>query len=191
MLVGIKTKDGYKRSMRELVKNLGRSVDVYKSSIKKECTNCFYDKTTDASTGKCRWTAVEASAKQAASGNTKLMYKFFRVGRCPVCLGKGFTEIHRREVVTCLVNWNPSEDNTNDLVYSSAGSTGSTFVRLKTDPKYLNLFKDSVKIVIDGIDCILTGPPVIRGLGNQTTLIVLAYTSNKSSNKNDEIVKEY
>lgn len=191
MLIGTKAKEGYKKSMRELTKNLGRNVIVYKQPIKKECTNCFYDKTTDTSTGKCRWTALEAVTKQAASGSVELMYKFFKVGRCPVCLGKGYTEIHRKEVVNCLVNWNPSEDSINDLIFNSAGKSSSTSVRLKTEPRYLRLFKESFKIVVDGITCTLTDPPIVRGLGNQTILVVIAYTTDKASEYSDEIVKDY
>jgi len=191
MLIGLRTKENYRRAMREVTKNLGRNVTVYKQPLKKECTNCFYDKTTDTSTGKCRWTALEAAAKQTASGGIELMYKYFKIGRCPVCLGKGYTEIQRKEVVTCLVNWNPSEDSTNDLVYTSAGSTGSTVVRLKTDPRYLRLFKDSSRIIVDGIETQIMSPPTVRGLGNQTTLVIIAYTTAKASEFSDEVIKEY
>ena len=51
MLICLKTKENYRRAMREVTKNLGRNVTVYKQPLKKECANCFfYDKTTSTST---------------------------------------------------------------------------------------------------------------------------------------------
>ena len=193
--VSRKTKERYKKSMNRFVKDLSRKVLVYKQPIKNECPNCYYDKLTDSSTGKCKWTYVEATDKQAASeanGNAALLYKYFIKGRCPVCRGQGYVETQRRVWVNCLINWDPdSTSMSNNISYTPAGTEGSTIVLLKTDPKYFDVFKNSQEIVIDGISCRLSKAPILRGLGNQALLIVTAFTTEKPSIDSTEIIKGY
>lgn len=192
--ISFKTKEKYRKSMRDVVQGLSRQVLVYKQPIKKGCDNCFYDKLTDSSSNKCKWIAAEARAKQAeyeAAGGTDLKYKYFKVGRCPVCQGKGYEEIERKVWVDCLVTWNPSEDSSNNLTFTPAGTEGSTVVRMKTDPKYFNTFTNCAKILVDGLECKLSKPPTLRGLGNQTTLIIMAFTTEKPSVDSGEIIKDY
>lgn len=189
------TKDKYQKAIRNIVKGLSRKVQVYKQPIKSECPNCYYDKMTDSSTGKCKWTPVEALAKQAeweASGNITTMYKYFLRGRCPVCKGQGYLETQRRVWVDCLVTWDPSARGFgNTMTYTPAGTEGSTIVQLKTEPKFFDLFKNCTKLVIDGIDCKLSKPPLLRGLGNQSLLIITAFTTDKPKIDSDEIIKDY
>ena len=189
-----KTKNKYKRRMRDVVKNLSRKVAVYKQPVKSECPNCYYEKLTDKSTGVCKWTIQEAIANQniwETNGGIGTRYKYFLKGRCPVCRGAGYLETARRGWAHCLVTWDPDARGGNDMTYTPAGTEGSTIVQLKTDPKYYDLFKNCKRIVVDGIDCKLSKPPVMRGLGNQTLLIITAFTTDKPQLDSGEIIKDY
>jgi hypothetical protein len=190
-----KTKNRYKRRIRDVVKGLSRKVAVYKQPVKSECPNCYYEKLTDKSTGVCKWTIAEALANQAdwiANGGIGTRYKYFLKGRCPVCRGAGFLETARRGWADCLVTWDPDARGFgNEMTYTPAGTEGSTIVQLKTDPKYYDLFKNCKRIVVDGIDCKLSKPPVLRGLGNQALLIITAFTTDKPQLDSGEIIKDY
>lgn len=185
--VGKKVKDKYKRQIQSLIKDLSRKVVVYRQSIKNECPNCYFDKMTQRSTGKCKWTAAEALAK-----NDPSRYKYFRLGRCPICKGKGYLEVIRRTCVPCLITWNPNERwATTETIYTPAGAEGSTVVKLKTDPKYYDIFKNCEKLIIDGIECKISRIPSKRGLGNESVLIVVAFTTEKPDLDSEEIIKGY
>ena len=205
-----KTKKRFKRRIKDVIKGLSRRVLVYKQPIKSECPNCFYDKMTGRSSGKCRWTAVEAAAKQAeyealnpvvgnptqqdpsCSTTTIYRYKYFVKGRCPVCFGRGYLETRRKKWIQSLVTWDPSQRGTgNQLVYTPAGAEGSTIVQLKTDPKYYDLFRNCESLVIDDIDCKLSRPPVLRGLGSEAVLIITAFTTEKLVVDSSEVIKDY
>jgi len=191
--ISLKTKNRFKNSMRDVVSGLGKDVTVYKQPLKAECLNCFYDKLTNSSTGKCKWTALEAITKQAdylASGGAGLQYKFFKVGRCPVCKGKGFLETPRKVWVNTLVTWNP-QNRGNTLRTTPAGYEGATVAELKTDPKYHKLFRDCQKVVIEGNVCKLAKPPVLRGLGNNSILVVTVFTTDTTDKESDGILKQY
>lgn len=200
------TKRKHRKAIRDVIKGLSRKVLIYKQPRRSECPNCYYDKLTDRSTGKCKWTLEEATTKQAeyAAVNsdtnigcetlppTNIRYKWFRYGRCPVCQGAGYLETKRRTWADCLVTWNPrSRGGSNEMVYTPAGTEGSTIVELKTDPKYYDTFKNCDYIVVDGISCKISRPPILRGLGVQAVLIVTAFTTDKPSVDSGEIIKEY
>ena len=51
-----KTRDRFRKSIRDVIKGLSRKVEVFKQPIKMECSNCYYVKMTSKSTGKCKWT---------------------------------------------------------------------------------------------------------------------------------------
>jgi hypothetical protein len=189
-----KTRDRFRKSIRDVLKGLSRKVQVYKQPIKQECPNCYFDKMTGRSTGKCKHTVEEAEAKQAAwsaGGNSTTRFKWFRVGRCPVCRGQGYIEIKRRTWTDCVVIWDPENRYNNSITYTAAGSEGSTLVQLKTDPKHYDLFKNCDSIVVDGVPCKLSKPPVLRGLGSQAVLIITAFTTDKPKLDSGEIIKEY
>lgn len=193
-----KTKDRFRKSIRSVIKGLSRSVLVYKQPVKNECPNCFYDKMTGTSSGKCRYDdIIEANAAQAAwvAQDPKnlgvVRHKWFKHGRCPVCKGQGYLETKRKRWVNCLVIWNPDSRFSNDITYTAAGTEGSTIVQLKTDPMYFDLFKNCDRIVVDGIECKLSKPPILRGLGNQAVLIIVAFTTDKPKIDSGEIIKEY
>jgi hypothetical protein len=188
-----KTKDRYQEAIRDVVKCLGRDVQIFLHPIKSACNNCGYDKLTDSSTNKCSWTAQEALQKQqdwVAAGNATIRYKYFLKGRCPVCMGKGYLETQRKVWSDCLITWNPSMAN-NALTYTPAGVEGSTLCQLKTHPKYYDNFKNSTRIIVDGIECKLSTPPILVGLGNQALLIVTVFTTEKPKIDSDEIIKDY
>ena len=198
-----KTRDRFRKSIRDVVKGLSRKVKVFKQPIKFECNNCYYDKMTSKSTGKCKWSIVEgdpnyigtAIANWLTDNNTQealdAPFKYFRVGRCPICMGKGYRETRRRTWIDCLVIWNPGSRYDNQTVYTPAGTEGSTAVQLKTDPKHYDLFKNCDRIIIDGVECRLSKPPVLRGLGSQSILIISAFTTDKPKLDSGEIIKDY
>ena len=190
-----RTKEKFQKRMRDVIKGLSRKVLIYMHPIKSECPNCYYDKMTDRSTGKCKWSVLEARNKQteyANGGGVGVRYKYFLKGRCPVCRGRGYLETQRRKWADCLVTWDPEARGFgNETTFTSAGTEGSTVTQLKTDPKHFDDFKNCIKIVVDGVDCKLSRPPLLRGLGNQTLLIVTAFTTDKPKVDSDEIIKDY
>lgn len=194
--VNPQTKERFKKKIGKLIKDLGRPVKIYKQPAKSECPNCYYDKLTTSSTGKCKWTIIEALNKQAeweAEGNSDTRYQYFIKGRCPICLGKGFLITDRIVWVNCKVTWAPDAARGfgNELTFTSAGIEGSTLVELKTDLKWSNTFKNCTKLVVDGVECKLSRPPLSRGLGDQALLIITAFTTEKPSVDSDEIIKDY
>lgn len=202
-----KTKRKHQKAIRDIIKGLSRKVLIYKQPLKSECPNCYYDKLTNRSTGKCKWTLEEANQKQleweasnpsAAPDDcetitvSNLRYKWFQYGRCPVCFGAGYLETKRKSWADCLVIWNPrARPGGNEMVYTPAGTEGSTIVELKTNPKYFDLFKNCDYIVVDGVNCKISRPPILRGLGVQAVLIIIAFTTDKPSVDSDEVIKEY
>jgi hypothetical protein len=189
-----KTRDRFRKSIRDVVKGLSSKVLIYKQPIKQECPNCYYDKMTGKSTGKCKHTVEEAEQLQrdyATQHPGQIRYKWFKVGRCPICRGDGYLEIKRRTWADCLVIWNPGSRYGNETVYTPAGTEGSTAVQLKTHPKHYDTFKNCDSIVIDGVECKLSKPPILRGLGSQAILIIAAFTTDKPKLDSGEIIKEY
>lgn len=190
-----KTKERFRKAIRDVINGLSRKVAIYQQPLKSECSNCFYDKMTNTSTGKCKWTPAQALQKQQeweAAGNVVERYKYFLKGRCPICNARGYLETVRRTWSDCLVIWNPDQRTFgNEMTYTPAGSEGSTIVALKSDPKYYDVFKNCEKIVVDGVECKLSRPPLLRGLGNQSVLIITAFTTEKPKIDSSEIIKEY
>jgi len=158
-----KTKDRFKKSVKNLVSGLSREVIVYSRDLRSECPNCYYDKVSGKSSGIYK-----------AGGS-----KYFAVGRCPVCRGKGVITTSRKRAIKGLVIWNPRGEALNVSTFTEAGMGGATKVEIKTDPRYLDLIKDCKHVVIDGITCKFAGPPIIRGLGNKALLISSFFTDDK------------
>jgi len=198
-----KTRDRFRKSIRDVIKGLSRKVLIYKQPIKQECPNCYYDKMTNRSTGKCKWSGIsgadnyieDAIDKWVTDNPTKARvqapYKYFRVGRCPICRGLGYLEIKRRTWADCLVIWDPDSRYNNNITYTAAGTEGSTLVQLKTDPKHYSTFKNCEAIIVDGVECKLSRPPLLRGLGGQAVLIISAFTTDKPKLDSGEVIKEY
>jgi hypothetical protein len=194
-MISKRAKEKHQKAIRNVIKGLSRKVEVYMQFRRAECFNCTYDKFTDSSTGKCKYTAVQAIVKQQEwedAGNTTVRYKYFLKGRCPICSGRGYLETVRKTWIDALVIWDPSARGYgNSITYGPAGTEGSTVLQLKTNPKHFDLFKNSTKIVVDGIECKMSKPPLLRGLGVQAILLVTAFTTEKQSIDSDEIIKDY
>ncbi len=199
--IGPKTRSRFKESIRDVIKGLSRKVLIYRQPLKRECPNCYFDKMTNRSSGKCKWTLVDLGKGNSAeekqeewenAGNSTTNYKYFKLGRCPICKGQGYLETQRKTYADCGVTWNPYERGfANEMMYTPAGTEGSTLVRLKTHPKYYDTFKNCVKIIVDGVECKLSRPPIMRGLGTQALLIIHAFTTEKPAVDSGEIVKDY
>jgi hypothetical protein len=190
-----RVKEKHQKAIRNVIKGLSRKVEVYKQPHKSECPNCYFDKFSQASTGKCKYTPAQAIIKQQEwedAGNTTVRYRYFLKGRCPICNGRGYLEVLRKTWIDALVIWDPSARGFgNSLTYTPAGTEGSTIINLKTHPKYFDLLKNSTKIVVDGIECKISKPPLLRGLGTQAILVISAFTTEKPSIDSGEIIKDY
>jgi hypothetical protein len=116
-----------------------------------------------------------------------VVYLFSKKLECPNCYFDKYT----KRYILCLVTWDPQNRYGNTINYTPAGSEGSTLVRLKTDPKYFDTFKNCNRLVIDDIECKIARPPLLRGLGNQSVLIIMAFTTEKPKVDTDEIIKAY
>jgi hypothetical protein len=134
-------------------------------SHKNECPNCYYDKVNRTSSG----------IPKVSPGDPN----YFTVGRCPVCHGKGVLTTARKRCIQGIVIWNPAGDEMNSLTFTQAGFEGATRVEIKTDPCYLDLIKQAERVVIDGINCKLSNPPIIRGIGGKQILVALFFTTDK------------
>jgi hypothetical protein len=77
------------------------------------------------------------------------------------------------------------------MTYTPAGAEGSTVLKLKTDPKHYDDFKNADKVIVDGVECKISRPPIMRGLGNQSILVITAFTTEKPAIDSDEIIKDY
>lgn len=189
-----KTKERFKRRIKDVIKGLSRPVKVYTLSLIGECPNCYYDKASNSSTGTCKFkNPLEARDAQLSyeseTGLSKLMYKYFKVGRCPICKGKGVLDSYRRTNIDCVVTFDPK----NNTTFTSAGSEGSTVIELKTNPKYKKLFTNCKYIYIDNLKCYLSKPPITRGLGDDSSVLIVTVFSTDGLNKikTDETTKVY
>lgn len=170
--IGAKADKRWQQSMSRLVDGLGRHIVVYLQEKRLECPNCYYDKVHDKSSG---------IPKVDSSSPT-----YFTAGRCPVCSGRGVIVSARKRCIEGMVIWNPQTSN--NLTFSEAGFEGATFVEIKTDVCYLDLIKDSRYVVIDGVRCMLSNPPIIRGVGGKSILIATFFTSDKPRKGSGEYV---
>lgn len=172
--VSVKTKDRYKKSIQGLVSGMSREIVIYQPELRQECPNCYYDKVNDRSAG----------IPKSSPGDPN----YFLSGRCPVCLGKGVIITRRKKCISGLVIWNPIGDSMNVRNYTPAGYDSATRVEIKVDPCHLDLIKESTYIIIDGVLCKLSNPPIIRGLGNKSLLIAHLFVDTKSSVDSGEYV---
>jgi hypothetical protein len=192
--VSDKSKIRFREKIRNVIDGLSRTVSVVRIE-REDCTNCYHDRYTGTSVGKCKWTKDQAEAKQLQWESThpdQLRYKYFDKGRCPVCRGGGSLDTEKTTNIKCTVIWNPESRFGNDTMYTVAGADGNTIVMLKTKPMYIDMFKNQdLIIVVDGVKCKVSKPPVLRGLGNQSLLIVTCFTTDKPKPGSGEVVKDY
>ena len=171
--IGKKAEKRWQQSMDRLVDGLGRRIVVYLPDRRSECPNCYYDKVHEKSSGVC---------KVSPSSST-----YFTVGRCPVCSGRGVIVTTLKRSINGMVIWNP-DDNVNNLTFGESGYEGATNVEIKTDVCYLDIIKVSKHVVIDGIQCKLSKPPIIRGVGGKSILIATFFTTKKPKTDSGEYI---
>jgi len=164
-LIGSRTKEHFKKTIKNVVDNLGRKIIIYLPDSRSECPNCYFDKISGKGTG----------IAKSSPGDPY----YFITGRCPVCYNKGVITTSRRRCIEGLVIWNPQSNALNNFTFTEAGMEGATKVELKTDPRHLDIIKNSKYVMIDGIKCKLAGPPLLRGLGNKSLLIAVFFTGDK------------
>jgi len=169
--VGIKAKKRWKQAMARMVDGLGRRIIVYLPDRRSECPNCYYDKVHDKSSGVCKVSPTSST--------------YFTIGRCPVCFGKGVLTTSIKKCIEGMVIWNPS---TNDLTFTEAGYEGATLIEVKTDICYLDIIKECKYVIIDGLKCKLSNPPIIRGVGDKSILIATFITMDKPRKGSGEYV---
>jgi len=194
--VSKRTKDRFTRRIRSFIKDISRPVKLYTSEYRLECPNCYFDKLTGKSNGVCKWTVIEAVNRQAAyeaAAGVGIMFRFFVKGRCPVCQSKGYLETRKVSYISCNVRWDPSvaEGSLNSIVAIPAGFEGSSMVALKTDPKYIEDFKNCSIIEVDGYACKMAAPPVLRGIGDEALLSIAAFTTEKYEAQDPQVHKMY
>jgi len=193
-LISDYTKQKYKKNIQKFINDLSQTVFVYTLSSKAQCTNCHFDSVNNKSTGKCKWTPVEAAQKQAAlvaEGISEVRYKYFLNGRCPVCTGIGFIQAIRKRAIKGIIHWaTDDETKENGIIQTPAGLEGATIVLVKTDPIHKELFAKCDKIKIQGTECKLMKPPFIRGVGNLSVLIVAAYTIDSLPREDKPTIKK-
>lgn len=165
-----KTKRRFKKTWKRVIDGLSRRITVYQPDTERECPNCYYDKVNRTSSGVYK-----------AGGST-----YFAVGRCPVCQGRGVLVTTRRKCIDGIVIWNPSGDAMNALTFTEAGFEGATRVEIKTDPCNLELIKNAKYVLIDGLKCKLSNPPIIRGIGTKDILIAQFFTTDKPRKNSGE-----
>lgn len=156
------------QKIKKVIKELSRSVRIVTIETDYECTNCYIDTTTGKSSGVCKHTPGHQD--------------YFKYGRCPVCKGEGVMNHESSVCVSALIVWRGSTSSSskeNDLVFNDYGLEGRSVARLKTDICNLNLFKSCDYVIVEGIECTLYNPPVIRGLGGKHILIVYVCSVNK------------
>jgi len=164
----------FKKSWDRLLDGLGRRIVVYLSDLESECPNCYYDKVNRISSGVCKVSPISPN--------------YFVVGRCPVCNGKGVLTTTRKKYIHGIVIWNPGGDVMNSLTFTEAGYEGATRVEVKMDPSYLNTIKNSKYVLIDGVKCKLSNPPIIRGIGEKHILIAQFFTTKKPGSDSGETI---
>lgn len=171
----ILTKERFAKTWKKLENDLGQQVLLYLSDTEAECPNCYFDKVNRRSSGVCK----------VGVGSPN----YFTVGRCPVCKGRGALVTTLRKCIDALVIWNPrSGGSANNMAFNEAGYAGATKVQIKTDICYLDMIKNSKYIVVDGVRCKLSNPPIVRGLGDNHLLVADFFTENKLNPNSGEIV---
>jgi len=160
----------YKNLIKSVVKDLGETILVYGAPEKTMCPNCFQDLVTGKSKNVFRDTFITPVVIYGVTINPQA----FTRGRCPVCKGEGYLTYVVPTIVKALVKWNPKDG---ELSRTPVGIEGSNIVRIKARRSYYEAIRDSVYATIDGVRCVLSSPPVYRGLGAQDELVVAFFQS--------------
>lgn len=150
-----------KNLYKEAIEEVGVPICLYMDSATQDCPNCLSNP--DGSSLNVYDSSFLAPTE--IFGETINPVSFTR-GRCPVCYGKGYLENQNASIkrITAIVRWNPSGagDTVGDLDYTPAGIEGFNNVLVKTFKCHYDDLSDCNKAVIDGVDCKLLVPPVLR-----------------------------
>jgi hypothetical protein len=155
----------YRRLIRQVIKDLGKTVYVYPNPETYDCPQCLHDLVTGESKNISNPNFI---TPVVIFGETISPQPFTR-GRCPVCKGKGHLSHYTPVIVQALVKW-PIEDG--DIENTPAGIEGSNLTRIKARSTYYQTVRDAEYFIVDGVRCELFQPPVIRGLGKQEEMVV-------------------
>ena len=162
------------KKFTQIKNEVGKSILIYTEPLKEDCPNCLGDHT-GASTNQFDSSFV---APVEIFGEIITPQSFSRI-RCPVCHGVGYLESEVSTYVKAIVRWNPPSEMVGGVLEPTpAGVEGKNAVRIKTDRCYYNIIRDSVKAVIDGVDCVLYLPPSIRRVGSEDIMVVAYFVSS-------------
>jgi hypothetical protein len=166
------------------VSHYTESTKVYNLEIDKEhsylargisVNNCHQD-STGASVNKFNTSFV---TPVVIFGVTYSPQSFTR-GRCPVCYGEGHLEYESTTIIHAITHWNPqSVMSHGEMEATPAGLEGKNAVRVKAAKCYYNIMRDSEKAVIDGIECVLHLPPVLRSVGTKDVMAIAYYVATE------------
>ncbi len=147
-LVDNKTINTYKEVMKQLRKDLGRTITIYCPPTTATCNNCIYDTRTKTSSGVYK-----------PDTGTQL---FSEGALCPVCSGHGKIETAVTKVIShATIRW---LDNRDRYFYEEKmGQFQPGWVRIqctlsevlkdKSNVNGLTYFDEAVKVTVDGEDC--------------------------------------
>lgn len=176
-LVNNKVVKLYQNKISQLRKDLGRSISVYGTPTKSNCTNCYYDNQRKESTGVYNGTGASPFSAGA---------------RCPVCSGKGKIETANITTVNNVtIQWMGSGGNDNLFFEEKIGVFQPGWVRISvnlkdvlTDKSNVNgstIFDNCDKVVIDSEDCIVK-QVIKKGLRDLFTCRVLLRRKSMEAN---------
>lgn len=162
-----------KSRFTEIRGELGKYITVYSPPNTAACPNCFRDHT-GASNNQYNTSFV---VPVVIFGRTINPHSFTR-GRCPVCFGKGYMEQDNKTVIKVVYRWNPQGLAPNgDMEKTSGGVEGFNVAFVRASRCYYELLRDCKKAVIDGVDCTLIRPPVLRSVGDKEVLAEAFFVS--------------
>lgn len=163
-------KNEIRSKFTELRKELSKNICVYATPTRVDCPNCLHDHT-GVSINKYDTGFV---SPVVIFGHTINPSPFTR-GRCPVCSGGGKLESENKSTIKVLIRWNPpGVGSRGELEKTPGGIEGYNVVLVKAAKCHYEILRDCTKALIDGVECTLFLPPVIRGVG-EVDVVAEAY----------------
>jgi hypothetical protein len=155
----------YRRLIRQVIKDLGKTIYVYGTPEKVDCPQCL----NDVVTGESKNISNPNFITPVVIFSQTITPQPFTRGRCPVWKGKGHLSNYTPTIVQALVKW-PVEEG--DMENTPVGIEGDSIVRIKSRATYYESIRDAEYFIVDGVRCELFRPPTTRGLGKQTEMTV-------------------
>lgn len=154
--------DDFRADQKQLVLDLSRDIVLgYGNSVEEDCPNCTYDSVSDSSGSSFTNFAGTVTVFSGTAYEKTYEAKSFRQ-RCPICGGKGFLSIPNEVTMKAHVHWEINKEGT--YVRTTAGWSGQSAVKIKTDSKYYSNFLQARYFIIDGVRVEPSTPPVIRSM---------------------------